>query len=41
MIDVLPETHKLCGLRDFPFAHAVPLSGTANSPSSANVLASA
>jgi hypothetical protein len=41
MIDMLPETHKLCGLRDFTFANAVPLSGTANPPSSADVLASA
>ena len=41
MIDVLPETHKLCEFRDFTFANALPLSGTANPPSSADVLASA
>jgi hypothetical protein len=41
MIDVPPETHKLFGLRDFTFANAVPLSGAANLPSSADVLPSA
>ena len=30
MIDMLPETHKLSGLRDVTFANAVRLSGTAN-----------
>jgi hypothetical protein len=41
MIDTRPETHKPCGIRDFTFANAVRLSGTANPPSSADVLASA
>ena len=30
MIDVLLEGYELCGLRDFTFANAVRLSGTAN-----------
>jgi hypothetical protein len=30
MIDVFPETHKLCEFRDFTFANAVRPSGTAN-----------
>jgi hypothetical protein len=41
MIDVLSETHKLCGLRDLTVANAVRLSGTVNPSSSADVLASA
>jgi hypothetical protein len=38
---VLPEAYELCVFRDFTFANAVRLSGTANLPSSADVLASA
>jgi hypothetical protein len=41
VINVLSEAEELCGLRDFTFANAVRLSGTANLSFFADVLASA